>query len=47
MPERTKRIATLKLLDFEGELTPDLAAQIKHLFANMSMSGKILIVKDC
>lgn len=47
MPERTKVAVTSKAIGYDGELTVDLAAQIKSILSNMSMSGKIIIVKDC
>jgi len=47
MPERTRIASAARAIDFEGEFTADVAAQMKSILENMSISGKILIVKDC
>lgn len=47
MPARTKIVSTARAINYSGEFNADIATQIKNILANMSMSGKVLIVKDC
>lgn len=47
MPERTRIATASRAIAFDGEFTEDVAAQMKSILENMSISGKILIVKDC
>lgn len=47
MPQKMKAETLARTLNFEEEITPEMSKQIYDILANLSMSGKILIVKDC
>lgn len=47
MPQKTKADTLARALNFEEEITPEMSKQIYDILANLSLSGKILIVKDC
>lgn len=47
LPNRFKTLSDIRAIDFQGPFNEDAATELRAVLQNMSMSGKILIVKKC
>ena len=47
MPMRYKAAAISDIITFDGDATPEIVAQVKDVLSDLSLSGKILIMKLC